>query len=171
MENRIFTSKIIKHSDNSSAYILDISTERINKLFDILHEKEKLYGEILVSLDLLIFENLISGENDKTVFKNFSSEKNRYLKVVDNRIRATEEFVEYLYNVSSIYPPRYLQKHVKRVKMTDDLPVIVTASDSKYYGALQTTIFHLHKHLPGYEIIVYDLGLSDYEYKMVYKKH
>lgn len=171
MDNQFFKSNKdeINPSDNSKAYILEISTRRINKLFDILHDKEKLYREILAFLDVMIFENDINGKNDQPVWENIISEKSRYLKVVDNRIRATEEFVGYLYNVSNINLQRYSQKHAKRYKMIGDLPVIVTASDSKYYGALQTTIFHLHTHLPGYEIIVYDLGLSDYEYKMVYK--
>ena len=88
------------------------------------------------------------------------------MKVVDNRVRATDQFVNFLYNVSSLSSPRYKKHRPKKVSI-NDRPVVVTASNSQYYGPLQNTIYHLHKNLPGYQIIVYDLGLTDNEYKMV----
>ena len=51
--------------------------------------------------------------------------------------------------------------------MVDNRPVILTASDSKYYGALQNVIYHIHTHLSEYEIIVYDLGLTEDQYNLV----
>ena len=152
---------------DSSIHLLEISTQRINKLFDILHEKEKRYGEVLSSLGLPLFDNLIK-KKQQPVLDNFTLEEILYLKVVDNRVRATDQFVNFLYNVSSLSSPRYKKDRPKKQKVPiNDRPVVVTASNSKYYGSLQNTIYHLHENLPGYEIIVYDLGLNDNEYKMV----
>ena len=48
---------------------------------------------------------------------------------------------------------------VRSPKITNK-PVIVTAANTRYYGSLQATLFHVHKHLPDHKIIVYDLGLD-----------
>lgn len=159
-----------KLSSSSSKYILDISKERINKLFDILHDKEKLFSGVFKSLGLIVFDNLISG-NDEPALKDFSREKERFLKVVDNRVTVTDEFVSYLHNLSDYYSFEHPRNTVKRSKLSEDQnrPVFVTAANSNYYMPLQATIYQLHRNLPGYDIIVYDLGLTEEQYNMVLK--
>lgn len=153
-----------------SRYILDISKERINKLFDILHDKEKLFSGVFKSLGLIVFDNLISG-NDEPALKDYSREKERFLKVVDNRVTVTDEFVSYLHNLSDYYSFEHPRNTVKRSKLSKDQnrPVFVTAANSNYYMPLQATIYQLHRYLPGYDIIVYDLGLTEEQYNMVLK--
>lgn len=45
--------------------------------------------------------------------------------------------------------------------------MIVTAANSAYYGALQATVFHIHKYFPDYLLIVYDLGLEEEQLQTV----
>ena len=46
-------------------------------------------------------------------------------------------------------------------------PTIVTAANSNYYDALQATVYHIHKFLPDFKLIIYDLGLSDEQNRIV----
>lgn len=163
--------KIIKlyNETKYSNFLLDLSTQRLNKLFDILHDKEERYMEILASLDLLIFDNIINKKKNDSVWKSIGQEKNLYLKVVDKRLRVTKKFIKYLYNLSNFYLAEKPEKKLNKTQKSHIRPIIVTASNSQYYGPLQATIYHLHTFLPENKIIVYDLGLTDYQYKTVIK--
>jgi hypothetical protein len=47
------------------------------------------------------------------------------------------------------------------------MPVIVTAANSAYYGPLQATTYQIHKFLPDYKLIIYDLGLTEEQHMLV----
>jgi hypothetical protein len=83
-------------------YIMDVSALRINKLFDILSEKEKNYKPVLASLNVLMFENLINEKEDAAL-ADFAYQKKQFLKVVDKKVSVTNEFVEFLTNMSNYY--------------------------------------------------------------------
>ena len=46
-------------------------------------------------------------------------------------------------------------------------PTIVTAANSAYYDALQATVYLIHQHLPELRLVVYDLGLTEDQRKIV----
>ena len=39
--------------------------------------------------------------------------------------------------------------------------MIVTAANSEYFSPLEATVYFLHQNLPQYDLIVYDLGMTD----------
>lgn len=84
----------------ANEYALELSTQRINKLFAILHEKEKNLNDVFSKLGILMFENLINGKEDLTLDQ-FEQEKKQYLKIVDDKIEVTKEFIDYLYSISN----------------------------------------------------------------------
>ena len=49
-----------------------------------------------------------------------------------------------------------LKKNEIKVK-----PVILTASNKKYYQSLEANIYSIHTHFKDYDLIVYDLGLTE----------
>jgi hypothetical protein len=94
--------KSINDWNADKSYQIEISSERINKLFDILYEKEKKYASVMKSLGILLFENLIGNAPDAAL-ENFSKERSDFLKIVDSRVRITEKFLVHLYNLSDFY--------------------------------------------------------------------
>lgn len=82
--------------------IMEVNALRINKLFDILFEKEKLYKSVLSSLNVLLFENLVNEKEDVALM-DFANEAELFLKVVDKRVTVTNEFIDYLTNMSNYY--------------------------------------------------------------------
>ncbi len=41
------------------------------------------------------------------------------------------------------------------------------AANSAYYGALQTTVYKVHTFYPNYDMIIYDLGLTQEQLEKV----
>lgn len=88
----------LKNNGNSK-YIQEISADRINRLFNILLDKETRFEKAFKELDVLLFKNLIN-KNPMPAFKNFTEEIDKYLTVTDNRVTVTDEFVKYLNDLS-----------------------------------------------------------------------
>jgi hypothetical protein len=138
------------------AYLVDISAQRLNKLLDILHEKEKTLGWAMRHLGLLMFDNI-------------TQDTDGFLTRVDQHVRVTDPFLRYLHNITDFYVLKRRRNVIQKrpIERKEDKPVILMASDSKYYLLLQATLHNIHKYMPDYEIIVYDLGLSPREHNMV----
>ena len=86
-------------STKKKKYIFDMeSSDRINRLLDIIYEKEKHIEPTLRSLDLLVFEDLIQNKHDSlpSSFKTFSRELDDYLEVVEDKVQITQKFVKFL---------------------------------------------------------------------------
>ena len=80
-------------------YLNKISTDRLNKLFNILKEKEAIYGDILKSFDLVSFSDLINENKINSEFED-------YIQLKDNNVVATEYLINYLKTKSHIQTER-----------------------------------------------------------------
>ncbi len=49
----------------------------------------------------------------------------------------------------------------------EKLPTFVTASNSAYFKPLEATVFYIHRFFPDAKLIIYDLGLTDDQYRKV----
>ena len=105
----------IKHTND---YLMNISINRINRLFDILYLKENETDNysILNKLGLITFKDLL---NDNLQDSQFDDEIKKYLKIDDSRISATDNFVEYLYEISNRYSFQYPRDNVNKAQFTD----------------------------------------------------
>lgn len=102
-----------KISFNSDAYLVELTSLRIERLFKILLEKEKNFTELMNRLGLVMFENLVDDKQDSS-FKGYENERDLFLKVVDNRVRVTNSFMNYLFNLSEFYSFKNPRNHIKR---------------------------------------------------------
>ncbi len=107
---------ILNHSArNDHKYIFDMSTpNRLNKLFDIIYEKERKIELTLRKLELLVFEDLIS-DNQLALppsFKDFNSEIKDFLQVVDKKVQATPKFMQYLNFQSDLHTFQNPRKNI-----------------------------------------------------------
>lgn len=88
-------------------FVLNINSERINKLFKIIHQKEDLFGSLLEKLNLIQFKKLVDksylsdSSNPLNVYK---KEVDDYLEIVDNQnVNIKEKFVKELNILSFNY--------------------------------------------------------------------
>ena len=103
-------------------YIFDMaSSSRLNRLFDILYAKEKHIEPTLRSLDLVVFEDLIQNKLDALPesFREFSNEIDTYLDVVDQKVRVTPEFVDFLYEQSNYNTFAHPRKNIEKKRITE----------------------------------------------------
>jgi len=101
-ESRRFDDEPVKAEKNSyreNDYLNKISADRLNKLFDILKEKEAIYQDVLENFDFLSFRNLLNNQKISTDYKD-------YIRLKDNNVVATEYFIEYLKTKSHIQTRR-----------------------------------------------------------------
>lgn len=87
---------------NNNKYVFELTTERINQLFEILHEKEKKFSTVLNKLNVLMFENLVNGKSDPALV-GFDREINEYFRVVEQKVEVTNKFVDFLYSISNTH--------------------------------------------------------------------
>jgi hypothetical protein len=96
-------------------YALKINTARLNRLFDILLEKERVFEEIFQDLSVISFRKLVDGraDSDETLSK-FNQERERFLQVDNGKVTATEDFISYLKEMSNkhsfVNPRNYVTK-------------------------------------------------------------
>jgi hypothetical protein len=91
---------------SNESLILDLSADRLNKLFDILHDKERKYSSVMKNLQLFMFEDLVSSNNKPKANdeqKMFPNETSEFLKVLGNRVRVTNKYLNYLNNITEFY--------------------------------------------------------------------
>ena len=103
-------------SINENKYIFNMmSPKRLNKLFNIIHEKEKQIELVLRKLNLIIFDDIIKYIDSNNMLalplaqQYFKSEIKDFLQVIGNKIQITNKFIDYLNNQSdyySFYNPR-----------------------------------------------------------------
>jgi hypothetical protein len=115
---------IFKHDDQinySTRYLMNLSSIRLNRLFDILSKKELESNNYLIQKKL----GLIS-------FKDLAYHKkvnNDYLKLSGDQIMATDKFIQYLYDISNLYSFQNPRNNINLSPFDDAKPVIVTAAN------------------------------------------
>jgi hypothetical protein len=99
---------------------------RINKLFDVLFEKEKRYKSVLSSLNVLLFENLVNEKEDASLM-DFANEAKLFLKVLDKRVTVTNEFNYYNYqtNMSNYYTYKNPRDKIKKYAVIEVIKIII----------------------------------------------
>jgi hypothetical protein len=120
--NDIYKNILNSSSRKDHKYIIDMSSpNRLNKLFDIIHEKERKIELALRNLELLVFEDLIS-DNQLALppsFKDFNSEIKDFLQVVDKKVQATPKFMQYLNFQSDLHTFQNPRKNILKRKIID----------------------------------------------------
>jgi hypothetical protein len=96
------TAKIQRATEfNKSRYSVEVSKDRLDRLFGILREKEDDFSETLDELDVISFRKLAEGgANAGQSLQKFPHELEKYIKVDGGKVRATSEFVNYLTTMS-----------------------------------------------------------------------
>jgi len=80
-------------------YLMPISSDRLNKLFGILKEKELIYRDLLNQLGILSFNDLLDTNHIGPEYKD-------YIQLRNNNVLATDHFVNYLKAKSHIQTER-----------------------------------------------------------------
>ena len=101
----------MKHDQTTSHFFApDLSSDRINQLFQVLQSKEKEYGLKLSDLGVVAFKQLVkdklsfSGNQAKTSpFTVYRDEAKSFLEINQDKLTASNGFVDYLRNVSNFY--------------------------------------------------------------------
>ena len=91
----LLSRKFIQDASNlfhESDYINKLSSERINKLFNVLTEKELIYKDTLNNFDVLSFTDLLESNNKEF----YNSDIQNFLAIKNNTIVTTEYFIDYL---------------------------------------------------------------------------
>lgn len=134
-----------------------IDKHRLNRLLRILYQKEY-YTNLTAELGVLSLK-LSTNLTNNPVNKLFNKEINEYLDILDNDSPwVNDKFINTLNNISNYYLSNsnihtFNQRHNSKM-------VIVTASDSFFYGRLLATIKSVHEYFPKNIFIIYDLGMT-----------
>jgi hypothetical protein len=102
-------------------FIQPINTQRLNKLFDIMLEKEKGLEVIFKSLNLFVFRDMIENKTSSDAYKEFGYELNNYLKVEQGKVRVTQSFVEFLNEISKKYSFDNPRNNVEKKRLSEVL--------------------------------------------------
>jgi hypothetical protein len=107
---------------NSNSYFFNMtSPDRLNRLFDIILEKEKKIEHTLRQLEILVFQDLIN-ENQQALpssFKSYNREIKDFLQVFDKKIRVTSKFLEYLNSQSDFHSFQNPRKNILKRKINN----------------------------------------------------
>lgn len=158
-------------SSLSPQYLLDIQANRINSLFKVLWRHEDRFSAELDHLKILSFHDLVAGKHSLSTYsKEFKQDMSKYIVVGNESIEVTDSFVKHLRNMSEFYlETKSRKRNVVKFEPKSDSqkPVILTASNSKYFGRLQNTIYMIKNNYPNHTLIIYDLGMGDSKHKVV----
>ncbi len=97
-------------------YIIEIKEHKLNKLFEILQDKEKQYGHLLDELDLVSFAQFANNKKTNSLGK-YSSQAEKYLMVNGNRVMVNEQYVTYLKNKSEYFLTASSRSNIQRKKI------------------------------------------------------
>ena len=86
-------------AESTQSHLLDIEADKIDKLLEILHTKESRFEEALNALNIASFQKLV---NNEPTLKRFSFETKKFLRLQDQRVHVTNEFVRYLKEKSEV---------------------------------------------------------------------
>ena len=105
----------------SGRYMQEITAERLNRLFDIIMEKEKVYGPILKGLGVASFQDLVDGKPVPALDR-FAGQRDEFLAVENGRVRATDKLIAYLLRQSEKHsfesPREFVEKaRVEKVSL------------------------------------------------------
>jgi hypothetical protein len=113
-------------SINENKYIFNMTLpNRLNKLFNIIHEKEKQIELVLRKLNLIIFDDIIKYIDSNNLLalplaqQYFNSEIRDFLRVIGNKIQITNKFIDYLNNQSDYYSFYNPRKSILKQKIND----------------------------------------------------
>jgi len=107
---------------NSNSYIFNMtSPHRLNRLFDIILEREKYIEHTLRQLEILVFQDLINDNHQAlpSSFKGYNREIKDFLQVLDKKIRVTSKFLEYLNSQSDFHSFQNPRKNILKRKIID----------------------------------------------------
>jgi hypothetical protein len=118
-------NKLIAASEQSNnanhvdpKYALDISLTRMNRLFDILYEKEQIYKEILDDLQVASFKKMVDPkEGADKVMADFTGEKDKYLRIDGGKVRATQQLIDDLHDKSKMHTFEKPRDNVAKAKV------------------------------------------------------
>ena len=97
------------------------SPDRLNRLFDIISEREIYIEHTLRQLEILVFQDLINDNQQAlpTSFKGYKREIKDFLQVLDKKIRVTSKFLEYLNSQSDFHSFQNPRKNILKRKIND----------------------------------------------------
>lgn len=121
----------------SKDYLIKLSSQRIERLFQILHDKEKNFSQLMNHLGLFMFENLINGKED-LAFKGYEHDRDRFLEVVENRVRVSDIFINYLVNLSDFYSFKNPRNYIKRYTFNEVSKLLFAKKTHDIYLFLET---------------------------------
>lgn len=98
-------------------YILDLSIDRLNKLFSILMQKENKYESLIKNLELISFKEYLNDKKNSLLYKNYQIESEFFLHSTDQSIKANENFIKFLYNKTHTYSFDHPRKNVSKSKI------------------------------------------------------
>lgn len=91
-------------------HLVEIEEERINKLFDLLHQKESVFKEALQKLNVFSFENFTLDDQP-------CQEKNLLFKL-NGHVRISYQFVDKLKEMSNYYLTASSRHNITRNSIT-----------------------------------------------------
>lgn len=136
-----------------------VNKARIDRLFRILLDKEKVYGSFLDKLGVISFGQSI--RSDLSNLENYDERTLEYLQVIDGQLVATDKFVQDLKEVSRDYSFNSEHERAFKPDAGNMLDVIMVTGDKKYYKPLTEAIQNVKEHFKRTKIIIYDLGLTE----------
>jgi hypothetical protein len=95
-------------------FLNNLSLDRINSLFQLLHEKEQVYKDLLSNLNVLQFSDLIqrNSESKKNDSGLYETEIDKYLTIKGDHVFANRNFLAHLVNISKIYTFKGTQRDI-----------------------------------------------------------
>ena len=96
-------------------FLIELSTKRLNKLFKILHEKEKEFKHSLDELRVLSFSDLIKKRlNDSNIKFELKNDVEKYIEIENNEVKAKRQLSVYLSKLSKLYSFNYSSHPIRK---------------------------------------------------------
>lgn len=163
----------------NALYVVRTSKARLDELFQRLtkSEEDSRVAKVVEHLNLLSFKELLTAKRttqttprieSQLLRKRFANEISLFLDVTKNeKIEATQNFVDHLSKKSDHHSFEFKKSGLQpgqAIVKNESKPIILTISNSNYYGSLQKTVFLVHRNFPDYKLVVYDIGLTPDQY-------
>jgi len=155
----------LQHSKTVKKFSPSLTPTRLNKLFQILYNKELTYEPILNQLGVISFRQLIDSSFSNTKYKALS-----FLKINNSRVEVKEQLFEDLHAKSIKFSFKKMDPLNDVSSNERQKPVILMASDHKYFRPLIETIKNVKLNFVDTKLIIYDLGMT-YKNKKEVKKN
>ncbi len=102
-------TKFILHSTLKRKYYMNINSSKIDRLFDILKQKEHNHKTIFDKLNIISFEKLINDsdnsslkDNENSKIRTYSDDIEKYLIIdkIERKVKSSQNFERYLMQLS-----------------------------------------------------------------------